>query len=472
MSLPPFHVRRLTGSLKGTTEAHAESEMSLGTGPGSTVRFDPTWDKGVASRHARVFRDDHGQVWVEDAGSGTGTFINGKRVTTKLKLAGATVIELGHGGPKVEVIVAGGPAIQPPSLGPASKPHNSSNALKIVLMLLVLGIASVWFWQTLGKTGLGGLVGSSDEKLQAVVKRHESSVGLVICAKAGQSQPTGTAWVVRPGVFATNAHVVVPVIKTLREGGTAYVVPSKTSDSRLRVTQAIAHPRYFDAPVSVDGKGQVTSSYDVGLLVVEGETPSPMVLAQEPKLRQLDSGHRIAFLGFPMENLRGNGVDLHHPVATMQSGIVTAVTDFWLARADYQARTLVQHNLPAVGGASGSPIFDAEGQVVAILSSGNITFTMSADTWLRYSQAIAEAKDEAVKEAKKKATDPGAANQTEIDRIVAELEATVNALDRIPVPVMDLQRAPSAAQINFAQRIDLLQDLLSAFDEAKKEGKL
>jgi pSer/pThr/pTyr-binding forkhead associated (FHA) protein len=85
MSLPHFQVRRLSGSRKGAMENHSESELSFGTGPGNTVRFDPTWDKGVSSRHARVFRDHQGQVWIEDAGSGSGTFVNGKRITIKQK---------------------------------------------------------------------------------------------------------------------------------------------------------------------------------------------------------------------------------------------------------------------------------------------------------------------------------------------------------------------------------------------------
>jgi hypothetical protein len=185
-------------------------------------------------------------------------------------------------------------------------------------------------------------------------------------------------------------------------------------------------------------------------------------------LRELDSGHRVAFLGFPMENLSGGGVDPNHPVATMQSGIVTATTDFWLAKAEFANRKLVQHNLPAVGGASGSPIFDAEGDVVAILSAGNITFTLSTNTWLAYAQQIEAAKRRALEDVRAKVQGK---SRNEQEAMVAELEAMMQALDRTPVPVMAMQRAPSAALINFGQRIDMLKELLEMWDASRELGR-
>ena len=83
-------------------------------------------------------------------------------------------------------------------------------------------------------------------------------------------------------------------------------------------------------------------------------------------------GYREAFAGFPMELLAGGGVNPKAPVPQVQLGHITAVTDYFLLPGDPTERNLVQHQLPATGGASGSPVVDSSGQVVAVLSGGNV----------------------------------------------------------------------------------------------------
>src|SRR6185312_2926833 len=55
---------------------------------------------------------------------------------------------------------------------------------------------------------------------------------------------------------------------------------------------------------------------------------------------------------------------------TSQVGIITSVRNFFLTEEGGPAQ-LIEHSLPSAGGASGSPIFDAHGQVIALLSGGN-----------------------------------------------------------------------------------------------------
>ena len=107
-----------------------------------------------------------------------------------------------------------------------------------------------------------------------------------------------------------------------------------------------------------------------------------------------------------MENLDNNNINLDKPAATMQSGIISNVTDFKRCeQKDPAANVFIRHNLPATGGASGSPIFTTDGKVVAMLYGGNVNFKKESG-----------------------------------------------------------ERTPSAAQINFAVRIDLLHEVKNAMD--------
>lgn len=271
---------------------------------------------------------------------------------------------------------------------------------------------------------------SFDTRFASVAKEVGSAVGLVVMtgnaviqADDGSEQlrpfafPSATAWAIGPNVFATNSHVSGPA-KALIEGGVieaankqipvkdgaVFIVINQRPDSKLRVSRAVVHPKYGQNTISADKRKPAVPPYDVGLLYVEQPVAKHMKVAPPQELEKLDSGYRIAYLGFPMEGLAGGGVNEANPVATMQSGILTSVTDYWLSRADFSTRLLLQHNLASAGGASGSPIFNANGEVVGILSAGNIVGQISLETG-------------------------------------------------------QPMRAPSAVLVNFAQRVDVLKDI-------------
>jgi S1-C subfamily serine protease len=79
-----------------------------------------------------------------------------------------------------------------------------------------------------------------------------------------------------------------------------------------------------------------------------------------------------------MESLAGQNIDVQMPIATMQSGIVTSISDNFLGDSGFENNRLIRHNLPAQGGASGSPVFTPDGSVVAILWGGNTTEHITA----------------------------------------------------------------------------------------------
>jgi hypothetical protein len=109
-------------------------------------------------------------------------------------------------------------------------------------------------------------------------------------------------------------------------------------------------------------------------------------------------------VGFPVENLVGSATATKAP-ATLHFGFISSLTDVFMCRTDPAHRLLIQHSVPVTGGASGSPLIDPSGKVIGLVNGGNTTVMKSEDS------------------------------------------------------VTGKARAPSAALINFAQRVDLLREL-------------
>jgi len=274
-------------------------------------------------------------------------------------------------------------------------------ALSLAVFIL-LAVAVVLGYLYLKRRGGGG---AADERLARVAEDRATAVAYVVAVLPDGKGTSGTAWAVADDLYATNAHVVAAVAQIIKAGGQVQIRVNRKPNLRFDVVGAGIHPRYGDDPLG----------YGVGLLRIDGKAPAVFPVASTAELNRLASGYRIAYLGFPSENLFGSNVNVDEPIATMQSGIVTAVSDFALKDSGFAKNQLVRHNLAAVGGASGSPVFNADGKVVAILNAVNVT-----------TQVVTDEKGKPI-------------------------------LDDEGKP--KLRRAPSAAQINFAQRIDLLQDI-------------
>jgi hypothetical protein len=229
-----------------------------------------------------------------------------------------------------------------------------------------------------------------------------------------------TAWPVAPGLLATSAHVALAhdkaellVRKPVPGGG--------ESKPPYVVTGYKLHPAYqeFSAFMTQEDLGSYTGkrfagidrigSYDVALLMVEPKDDFGGVkfldMARPAELDALEPGDPLAFAGYPAE-VKG-GATARAP--QVQFGWVTSLSDFFLLPAENAHEQLVQHSMPAGGGTSGSPVISRSGHVVAILSGGNQEF--------------------------------------------------------ISGPGGDTDGLPSAVQINFAQRVDLLDGLMKEDEE-------
>ncbi|MBE7495299.1 MAG: trypsin-like peptidase domain-containing protein [Verrucomicrobiaceae bacterium] len=208
--------------------------------------------------------------------------------------------------------------------------------------------------------------------LEVLAQRYLPGVGVVVAGvETGNPVPMGTAWVAAGrNVLITNAHVAEGIVQAHQEAGMAAWVIFSGQSQPCRVRRALIHPDY----VHSQSRGHVIPSFDVAIL--ELETPPPhagLPLANRGKLLGLRELQSVAYLGFPMENLAGGGTNLQRPKAIAKKGTISSLEDWHMRHSDDPAqRQLIKHDLGVAGGASGSPLFDESGDVVGIISAGNM----------------------------------------------------------------------------------------------------
>jgi S1-C subfamily serine protease len=260
---------------------------------------------------------------------------------------------------------------------------------------------------------------AKQEFSQDVLERLEAAVYLVAKQEDQGEEAEGTAWAFAPNLLATNAHVTQAIMG--HEDEFFLVAPDGT---HISIKKVVSHPGYliFGKYKTTQGTtryGNFTpldlmSEYDVGIIEIDPSTPLPvdaktgqpvtLEMASDDQLEALAPGTPVASVGFPVENLVGSATATKAP-ATLHFGFISSLTDVFMCRTDPAHRLLIQHSVPVTGGASGSPLIDPSGKVIGLVNGGNTTVMKSEDS---------------------------AAGKA---------------------------RAPNAALINFAQRVDLLRAL-------------
>jgi Transglycosylase SLT domain/FHA domain len=96
-----IRLKHLSGSLQGRMTELAKPVLRIGRAPDCDVRFDQVKDPKVSNHHAELLLEE-GNWFVVDTASTNGTLINGRRVT-KHRLASGDKLQIGSGGPVLQV---------------------------------------------------------------------------------------------------------------------------------------------------------------------------------------------------------------------------------------------------------------------------------------------------------------------------------------------------------------------------------
>lgn len=418
-------------SLAGTRQKIVKVRITLGRHADNDVVFDAERDRLVSARHAEIVARADG-LELRDLDSSNGTFVNGRRIDRTSHVTGDDVITLGPNGPTLRVEPAAPANVRrAEDRGTRARIRAGSgkNSIGIHTMMqaiessvgrerrragklaasaaaavLVISLAA---WRSASATNselemtreklaeqsslaAEGSFDGIDDRLRGsvyFVTRQRRSGDQWIDMSGG-----GTAWHVRNGVVATNAHVAEThdaltsgtqrlVCRVFHDGEVAELIVARTEvhPAYAAFSQLVSRLHPFDA-----GQGflRVPPAWDVALMHVREEDRrfmgEPLELADEEALRDLSSGDPLCYLGFPSEGVTGGGFDRARPVSTFRAGRLSKLQDFFLSPGDFADMHLLTVSVDAAGGASGSPIVDSRGRVVALLNSGDVLAATSS----------------------------------------------------------------------------------------------
>ena len=403
-------IEHTRGPLSGRSTRFPADKLriTVGRDPRCDIAY-PEAATAVGTEHLDLLRDaGHYEVRVNSADL---VLVNGQRASDGWELAEGDELVLGsERGPALRVhyenrAERGLAGAAPPRLADDARRMQSLHRRQQLLVGALLGIGALAGWgfvrawhaeaelrrqvvQAQSSADSAATANPASASFAGAIAGAVPSVYLVLSKKEDVGEtPLGTAWVVAPGALATNAHVA-ELFEELAAGDDAerrlVVRSARDPHDEFDVVAVELHPAYRPfgevwedyAPTLIDDRGQLKQmdlipGYDVALMRVDdGVDLGPALPRAEPAvLDALGPGDPIAYVGFPTENLVDWDYTRPNPTSQVANGV--ALATFTRTKPVGEPGYLLEHSLPVTGGASGSPIFDARGRVVAILSAQN-----------------------------------------------------------------------------------------------------
>jgi pSer/pThr/pTyr-binding forkhead associated (FHA) protein/V8-like Glu-specific endopeptidase len=425
-------MRVLSGARAGHVLTSDAPRIRVGRAADAELRFDRDRDLNVSARHALITRVD-GRFHIRDQGSRNGTWVNGARVVGDVALSDGDRVVFGTGGPEVELrildAVATGifesPAAVPVTRvtaaqerPPAARSMRGWRPAAAVLVLL--GVVTVAFvtqthrerrdWEaqrtelqaridsavTAGDATIVSLQGDLDDLAQAVRASQEQVVAagsaLDHATRSGDAgrvpalrsrfegaltnltRQSAVAGIDHAAIRDRNGRAVARIFVESAGGdvatGTAFAI---SADATLLTSRHVVAPDGAPArriAVQFSYSDQVwparlvavDDANDIAIVKIDAILGSvPVVAALNTRSDTLPSGTPVVLIGYP---LGGESSASDRPGRSVIRPLVGAGTLTSLAG------DVMELQAYGATGASGSPVFDANGEVMGIAFGG------------------------------------------------------------------------------------------------------
>jgi S1-C subfamily serine protease len=403
----PAELHVLNGNRAGLVLALDGAGCTVGRHPGCSLRFGAEAD-GVSARHARLLRD--GAEWVvRDLGSTNGTWLNGRRVRGDAVLRDGDRLAFGQSGPSVELRLPGAVRVATP-VEPeprAVRPRHPWAVGAGAACVLLAGTAAVLVARrppaapmaearaSAVGTGLRpALPSAAPAAPRPSAPRPAPAVSASAAPRSSPPSSPGasarhplakrapaavirarpeSASVQTPAprrallVDRLNRLAVARIYVESEDGevatGTAFAV---RADGTLATNRHVVGGRPRRIAVQFTGSTQVwrarvvavSGAWDLALVKVDDvEGAVPIVRGLNLRPDTLAAGSPVALAGFPRGGEPVEGAVIRATVVQAELAGVRG------GRVEVFARSGV--------GASGSPLFDADGRVIGILFGGS-----------------------------------------------------------------------------------------------------
>ena len=384
-----LHIR--TGARAGASERFDKPVVTVGRHPTSDLRFDPSADADVSGRHAELRRAGDGWI-VVDVGSTNGTFVNGVRVTGEQPLARGDTIAFGAQGPVVEVRSV---ARVDTEVRVAAAVHRQTASLRRAMMvggvlLLALVVSGGVYWQRRTDARERELMArlvrsdSAAASLQRAIASMQSRDSVFARELAARALPREDATMEQQrlqravtsvnfaGIHDRNDSAVAMVASDLDGAfiaGTAFGITREgqlVTNRHVVRTESGAPARrlrviFANTTEWLPARIVRTSDRD-DLAVIQVETPGRYpVVTVSPNGLLARPGSPVMSIGYPHAvdtPMEGQGLRITARTTTT-AGMVGKLIDDVLQVDSYAGK-----------GSSGSPVFDARGEVVGVVYGG------------------------------------------------------------------------------------------------------
>jgi len=312
------------GPRRGDASVFSASRVTVGRSRSNTFVLPETLAPAASGRHAEFSHED-GAWWLSDLDSTNGTFVNGQRIT-RTRLTSGDRIAIGDVEFAVQLVDVRRWWAMP-----------ATWAAVAAALVVIAAVAYV----------VNGRMRAGNP--QHVADLASRSVYLVAVEHAGGRRLVGTAFAIdATGTLATNAHVAAALDMggaDPSDGDRAMAILSDAFDAR-EIAAVRLHPDWRPGSVS----------HDVAVLELRQPVSTvPLTLGATSDVQQLTRGVPLTTFGFPALS-----TDPLRPRGRLLTDVLSDV------RLPY-----LEVGLGIAPGTSGSPIFDANGVVVALVVSGD-----------------------------------------------------------------------------------------------------